>query len=663
MRDTARWLVTVSRALTLGLVVALPLFAGYLFTARVLTASGLALLVALVAALGCALGARAVSRGVGAAVWPLGGFLAWTALATATSVYLHASIVMLLQMTATVGLLVLVAALFADQRWRLAGWVAVATAGAIEAVIGLRDWTQTAIFQGDLSWRIFGTTQNPNILAGYLLAVIPAVIVVFMLQREALARSEDRPRIALIAAFFALLVTVAALALTGSRAGMLGTISAAAVLLAGMPTRVRPSWVAAGAVALIVLVIVAPPLRQRVMAATAESHSAAFRWHTWAGTVDMIAERPLTGFGPGTYEYSYPQFARVGFTRMAHQAPLQIASEAGLPALALILAAVLMLARTLMRGLREGGGVAVECAAALAAMVGVGVQNLADYSWHVPATGLTLSVVIGLGIASVRAGEECTLSRRWSSVAAAVIALVAVVACAVGLRAQMLLARGEAEIARGRHQMAAGWLRQAAEVDPLNALVRSRLAHATAAGPGGFERAVEERLRIAELNPLDAANYVALSDLYAALGDRESALNAARRAIEVQPVYLRAYVALAMLQEEMGRRDEALQTWRQMEALYQSRVGQHQALAQVTDYWWAYAWLALGEEAEESGDIAAADDFYGRAAALSGEYAHVQRVREEVLKQIGSWDESRVREAERLRDRAEQALRRIESGD
>lgn len=665
MKDLSRLLASAARASALGLVVALPLFAGFMFTDRVLSAAGIALLVLLFAALSCALGARIITRGVGAAAWPLWGFVAWLVVATVTSVYLHASLVDLVQMTACVGLLVLFASLFSNERWRRAGWIAIVAAGAIEAVIGLRDWTQTVIFQGDPSWRIFGTMYNPNVLAGYLLVVIPATVVVLALARQWDDRGgEDRPRIGSILAGFALVVACAALLLTASRAGLLGAIFAVAVLVGGLPTRIRASWIVAAVAAMIVLVIVAPPLRERVLSATAESHSAVFRWYTWVGTADMIAARPITGFGPGSFEHAYPQFAQVGFTRMAHQTPLQIAADAGLPALALVLAAVLMIARALVRGLREGGTVTVESAAALAALTGVGVQNLADYSWHVPAVGLTLSAAVGLALAATREGSEPIRPRRWLCAAAGGLALVAMIGCAIGLRAQVLASRGEAEIERGRYQIAAGWLRQAAEVDPLNAAIRHRLAQATAAaGPGGMQRAVQERLELARINPLDAGNYLALAELYRELGEEASAASAAKRAIEVHPIYLRAYVVLALLLEEMGREDEAMATWRAMDALYQSPVGRYQALAEVADYSWAYAWLALGREADERGDIAAAEDYYRRAAALTDEFARVQRAREEILKQIGTWDEARVREAERIRDSAERALRRIESGD
>ncbi len=665
MKSFVLWLANAARVLALGIVVTLPFFAGFMFTGRVLTAAGLTLLVALLASLACALGTKTINRGVGAAKWPLLGFLAWLLVAAFYTAYLHASLVQIVQMTSYVALLILFASLFADPRWRAAGWIALVTGGALQAVIGVRDWTQTLIFQGDPSWRIFGTMYNPNVLAGYLLVVIPAAVVTLAVARKWDDRGdEDRPRIASIVAGFALLTASAALLLTASRAGFLGAMLAAAVLVSALPTRIRARWVLVGIVTIIALIIIAPPLRERMLSATAQSHSAIFRWYTWAGTAEMIVASPVVGFGPGTYEHAYPQFARVGFTRMAHHTPLQIAAEAGIPALALVIAAVIMIVLPLLRGLRQRGLVRIETAAALAALTGVGLQNLADYSWHVPAVGMTLAVAVGLALAATAGGGERVRPRRGLCWIAVGLALLLLVTCAIGLRAQVLAGRGEAEIARGRLQMARGWLRQASEADPLNAAILHRLAQATAAaGPGGMQLAVEKRLRIAELNPLDAGNYLALAELYERLGDEASAVNAAKRAIEVQPVYLRAYVVLAQLYEQMEREDAAMETWRALNDLYESPVGLHQPLDEVTDYSWAYAWLALGREAEALGNLQAAERYFRQSAEQTGEFARVHRSREETLREIGTWDEVRVREAERLRDRAERALRRIESGD
>ncbi len=664
MSAVGEWLLDAGRIAALTLLVALPWFAGYLFPDRIMAAGAAVLVCSLLALIGCGLGARRRGPGLAGAWWPIAGFLGWLLAATATSVYLHASLVSLLNIGSYVAMLALFASLFGLERWRRRAWIAVAGAGAVEGIVGLREWTQTVIYQGDTSWRTFGTFYNPNVLAGYLLVIIPAAVVALTFAGQQAREREERPRLALIAAGFVLLIPSVALLLTGSRAGLLGALLGGAVFVVAAPTRLRLRWVLAAAVALAALALVAPPIRARIVSAATQSHSAAFRWYTWVGTTQMVRARPLLGFGPGTFEHAYPRYAQAGFTRMAHQTPLQIAAEAGLPALVLLVAAVGALVRPMILGLREGGARAIEVAAGLAAMAAVGLHNMADYTWFVPAVGLTLSAVAGLSLAAAREVPETERDaggRAWTCWAGAALALVMLIGCLPGLRAQMLAERGRAEMARQRYRMAAGWLRQAAEADPLDADILQDLGQATAAwGPGGLARAVEVRLRAAELNPLDAGNYLALSQLYRELDRQESALAAARRAIEVHPNCPRAHVVLAQVQEEAGMDEEALETWRALERVHESPVGRYQAVTEVTDFSYAYAWLALGRAAEEDGEVERAKRYFTRAARLAGEFARIQRKREELLRALGNWDEAEVQEAERLGAEAQRRLKRIQ---
>ncbi|MFW6438055.1 MAG: hypothetical protein ACOCZ7_03480, partial [Armatimonadota bacterium] len=284
MKATGDWMATAARVLALALVVALPFMGGYMFDSNLLGSALWALMCALAAALACAFGSSHVRRDLGRAAWLLAGFMAWLVIATFSSVYLHASLMSLLQIGSYIALMAVFASLFHNERWRRWAWIAIAAAGAIEGIIGLRDWTQTVIFQGDPSWRIFGTMFNPNVLAGYFLVVIPAVAVVFAMAWRSTQEGPDRPRFTLIAAGFALLITGAALLLTGSRAGLLGAMLGAVVFVIAAPTRIRARWLVVAALALVALVLVAPPLRNRLVSAATQSHSAIFRWYTWVGT-------------------------------------------------------------------------------------------------------------------------------------------------------------------------------------------------------------------------------------------------------------------------------------------------------------------------------------------------------------------------------------------
>ncbi len=623
-------------------------------------------------------------------------------LASTKSVYLHASLVQLLQVGSYVALIWLCRSLFRDDTRRRWAWLAIAVGGALAALLGLREYAHTALLQGDRSWRIFGSFYNPNCLAGYLLAAMPAaaVLLASAWAKTRHAEAQERPRFGVILAGFALLLPAVALLLTASRAGILGALLGATVFVVIRPSRISKRWLAVAALALVALTIAAPPLRQRFVEAASQSHSAAFRWYTWKGAVRMIEARPLLGFGPGGFEFAYQQFAEAGFTRMAHETPLQIGAEAGLPALLALLAALGLIGKDLLAAGRAEGIAGVEAAAGLAALGAVGFQNLLDYTWYVTAVGLTLAAVVGLALAAARteearteaahrapskppktregkpsggndpgekhrtAGRTWLLPRlqalRWAGLA---ISLIALLAGSWGLRAQSLAARGRALLAQDRRSMAYGWLQKAARVDPLDAAIFEDMANAAiglAVTSYDLQRAVQARERAAELCPLKAGNYLALAQLYERIEDFASALAAAQRAVELGPNYPRAYVALARLFERTGNREEALATYRRLEDVFESPVGRYQAMEQVNDYSYAYAWLALGEAARDEGKPEAAAQYFHRAHDLAYEYARLQRNREQALRLLGTWDEADVAEAERLAVQAELAAEKTQ---
>lgn len=669
----ARFFVLLpARLVAAALVVAMPVFAGQMFPWQTLACTLVVAVCAVVMCVGLLHRGTGVAEEVGAprdrlAEGLLVAFLGWMVLATFRTVYLHASLLALLQMASYVVFLALWRRLFAEHRTRVWGWGAVAAAGAVAGFYGVRDWTHTVIFQGDMTWRAFGTFYNPNCLAGYCLVVLPAAVVAVAHAWRAGAAPQGltRPRYELIFAGFALLLPAVALLLTASRAGVLGAGLGALVFLLGAPGRLPRRWLALAAGGLVLLVVLAPPLRTRLLQVAGESHSALFRWYTWRGTVATIAARPLLGHGPGTFEYAYQPHALTGFTRMAHQTPLQIAAEGGVPAALLLLCALALLAWKLVLSCREGGLRGVESAAGLTALAALGFQNLADYTWYVPAVGLTLSAVLGLALAAADGEAARARPRPWRCWSGLVLGLVVISACGVGLQAQSLAGQGRAALSRGAYTLARGWLTRAVRLDPLDAEIWGELSEALAGGggEGNLRAAVAARRRAIALCPLKSGHHLMLALLLDVLGDEEGAIAAARRSVEVGPNHPRAFANLARLLMKAGRTDEAMQVYRQLERIYNSPVGKYQAVTQTSDYAYAEAWVALGQEALRGGDRHRAADYFERAATLAGQYAAEARAQESMLRQIGAWDEMRVLDAERLAAEANLLLARAREAE
>jgi O-antigen ligase len=197
----------------------------------------------------------------------------------------------------------------------------------------------------------FGSRQDTGAFAGNVgyLAIALAIASVLALG----VALEHRDRRARIAAAVCLPLYAAALVVNQNLTALTALLAGAAVLLA-LRFRSRAILPLAAAVALVAGAVAAyPPLRSRASelgrAARAGDWDTvlSFRGGPWAAALEMARERPLVGFGPGTFaaEYVPHRFAAEVRARRrfltplltssyaeAHSDYLQLLSDVGAPA-------------------------------------------------------------------------------------------------------------------------------------------------------------------------------------------------------------------------------------------------------------------------------------------------------------------------------------------
>jgi hypothetical protein len=199
-------------------------------------------------------------------------------------------------------------------------WFAVSfvVAAAVTAIHGVHEYA-TNVAAGILHWRIFGPFLQPNLFGNFLLLAF-FVALGLAIQPPALRTLH----FALIALLF-----LVAMALTGSKGALLawlvGVVSFGVALAVNFSA--SPKWRKAillalpvGAIVLIATALLLPPIRLRFETLwTSQAHSWMFRFFVWKATLTGAVSKPITGFGAGTFEWAYPQFTVVGFTRHAPQ--------------------------------------------------------------------------------------------------------------------------------------------------------------------------------------------------------------------------------------------------------------------------------------------------------------------------------------------------------
>jgi len=242
----------------------------------------------------------------------------------------------------------------------------------------------TSVSEGTV--RVYGTLGNPNLLAGYLVPILPLAVVVLLRWHSPLAR---------LFAATAITIGISAVVLTYSRGGWLGLLAslAALALLISLRTgrRLPPLWrrllpfllLVGGGLALVVLVATVEPLRVRMVSLFAGRGDSSnnFRINVWLAALAMVRDRPWTGIGPGNTAFNliYPLYQQPRFNALsAYSVPLELLIEGGVP---MLLAAMGLLIATIRRGvhqLPQRADVALPSIGALASIVGLVTHGLGD---------------------------------------------------------------------------------------------------------------------------------------------------------------------------------------------------------------------------------------------------------------------------------------------
>lgn len=381
----------------------------------------------------------------------------------------------------------------------------------------------------------------------------------------------------------------------------------------------------------------------------------------------MVRAHPFLGTGLGTYEIAYPRYAYVGFTRLAHNSYLQLAAEAGVPALILLLGTLGALAWAVLR--TEMGAANLTDVDAVgsspqwdsrvlrAGLVGATAaglaRNLIDSDWSIFACLFTFWAIVGLMLASLPRGERQEV--RETRLLLAHIALLAVGWLVLTLRMGGALSANRSNWSLSQGIPEEEGYRCARWWEPFNGDHDLSLGMLYL-GMGRAEEAQKALLRSAELTPLSKTWYH-LGNLYRDVAhDYARAVDAYRRALEQDPHALRVMAELGRTLELQGQWQEAeavYQRMLQMEKSVYNRVRAVPELPEV-DYAFAYAGLAriARQQGKPDGEVRA---MYSRALqVLDADRAAREKT---VMLQALVRPPERQRVLDELRQECERALR------
>jgi O-antigen ligase len=127
--------------------------------------------------------------------------------------------------------------------------------------------------------------------------------------------------------------------------------------------------------------------------------------------IEMISASPWLGTGLGTFAYGFSSYRSSlisgwGVWDKAHNVILEVAAEGGVPLAAVVLvvwiAAVALLVRTLRKAEKPSDSIIAALCVCMIALL----HSLVDFSLQIPAYGITVSSLMGAGVAQALKGAR-----------------------------------------------------------------------------------------------------------------------------------------------------------------------------------------------------------------------------------------------------------------
>lgn len=280
------------------------------------------------------------------------------------------------------------------------------------------------------------------------------------------------------------------------------------------------------------------------------SADAANRWVWWREAAGAFSDRPLTGWGAGSFPVVHLLYRRNTISvQQPHSVPLQFLAETGIVGALLAACGLGLMIATGVRAVRlRGGAERLLCAALLAGLLTYAVHTLYDWDWDIP--GVTLPAILLAGVLAGSAGRRQSsdpppavrpaggatraLGLAATTALLCVFALSGVVVSVAAGRASSALV-GASSASRGtlRHDLATA--ESAARLDPLSDA--GLLAAATISlHLGAPERARAYLLDAVRRDPEDVRTWEELVSTEVQLGDAANVVRAVQRVAELDPM-------------------------------------------------------------------------------------------------------------------------------
>ncbi|MBQ2999782.1 MAG: O-antigen ligase family protein [Clostridia bacterium] len=299
--------------------------------------------------------------------------------------------------------------LIRTSQWLKRCTLALISSGTIVAMLGILQYFFAAVsvdawvdrqYFSEISNRAVSLFENPNVLASYLVLVLPFVLLAFL--RSPRGKGKTLYLISLLS-------VLSCIVLTWSRGAWLAVI--ASVLVFGfIYSKKTLRTIFFFILSLPMLSVILPSsFKHRFMSiGNLADSSTAYRYYTWKGSWNIVEEYFWSGigYGPTAYQTIYPQYAYAGIeaAEHSHSLFLQILIGLGIGGLLVFFCILFLASQMNFEYLKNGKNQASRffIIATMCSVLGALVMGCFDYIWYNYRIFFLFWVVLGLACACIR---------------------------------------------------------------------------------------------------------------------------------------------------------------------------------------------------------------------------------------------------------------------
>lgn len=242
-------------------------------------------------------------------------------------------------------------------------------------------WLDTSMFS-DIEGRVVSTFDNPNVLAEYLIMLLPFALALLLISKKAWPRIGSAVLLAVIAA---------CVVFTWSRGAWLGIMIGLAVLLLIYSKKVMSFFIVCLLGVPFLPFVLPSSISSRLFSiGNLADTSTSYRVSIWKGTLKMLSDYWFSGIGvsPDAFSKIYPDYSLPGIEAAphSHNLYLQIWTETGILGLLIFLVFVFLLLRSCFTFYShknyERTPMKLMSMACMSGIIAVLAQGMTDHIWY-----------------------------------------------------------------------------------------------------------------------------------------------------------------------------------------------------------------------------------------------------------------------------------------